>query len=72
MAETLRVNPFELHKAGGDVVDAMEVSTRAHAQHHEALESAMPGLPTEAAGALQGLIASWTEQREDLHRVLVL
>ncbi|MDR3661299.1 MAG: hypothetical protein P4L86_13070 [Mycobacterium sp.] len=70
MAETLRVDPLALHKAGGDVLDAMDESTRAHAQHHEALESAMPGLPTESAGALQGLIAAWTEQREDLHRAI--
>lgn len=64
------MNPLELHKAGGDVLDAMDESSRAHAQHHEALESAMAGLPAEAADALQGLIASWTEQREDLHRAI--
>jgi hypothetical protein len=70
MSEPLRVNPAVLHRAGGEHLDAMDESSRAHAEHHESMESAMPGLPTEAGGALAGLIAAWTDQREDLHRAV--
>lgn len=64
------MNPLELHKAGGDLLDAMEESSRAHTQHHEEMESAAQGLPVESAEALQGLIFAWTSQREELHRAV--
>lgn len=72
MSEPLRVDPSALHRAGGDTLDAMDDSVRAHAEHHEALTSAAPGLPTESADALAGLITAWTAQREDLHRAVGL
>lgn len=69
-SQSLHITPIDLHKAGGDVLDAMDESSRAHAQHHETMESAAPGLPMESAEALQGLIFAWTSQREELHRAI--
>ena len=67
-SEPLQVSPLDLHNAGEQMLQAMTESVAAQGEHHSTMESAAPGLPTEAAEALQLLIASWTEQREALHR----
>jgi len=63
MSGALGVDPLALHKAGGHVLDATDESRYAHAQHHEALESALPGLPMTLPARRRGLIAAWTDQR---------
>ncbi len=65
--EPLRVRPEDLHRAGEGILAAMAVSAAEHVAHHDDMEAAAPGIPVEAAGALQAMVASWTEQRWATH-----
>ena len=68
--EPLRVQPEDLHRAGESMLAAMSVSAAEHVAHHDDAEAAAPGIPVEAAGALQAMVASWTEQRWATHAQL--
>ncbi|MGB0973305.1 MAG: hypothetical protein ACPGVG_20485, partial [Mycobacterium sp.] len=61
--EPLRVRPEDLHWAGENMLAAMSVSAAEHVAHHDDMEATAPGIPAEAAGALQAMVASWTDQR---------
>lgn len=62
-----RGNPTELYNAGDQMLQTTLASAADHAGIHSDMESTAVGLPTDAAPALQAMIASWSAQRDTLH-----
>lgn len=68
--EPLSVHPEILNRQANRLLDAMDDSAKAHAQHHDTMAEAASGWIGHSARALEGLRTTWEDQRAALHKEL--